>query len=131
MGFFAVILAAAASFAFGALWYGVFADGWKHASKVPLDEDGNPQNMRSPVPYVTCAVSLILVAGMMRHNFAAAGVETFGKGLISGLGVGLFFITPWVALFNGYSMNSHKLTLINGGYATIGCALMGAILALF
>ena len=131
MGFLAIILGAAASFMFGALWYGVFSETWKETSKVPLDSDGNPENMRSTVPYVTCAIALILVAGMMRHNFATAGIDSFGKGLLSGAGIGAFFITPWVALFNGYSMQSHKLTLINGGYATIGCALMGAVLTLF
>ena len=130
MGLLAIIVGAALSFGFGAFWYGVFSDAWKDSSKVPLDADGNPQNMRSPVPYVTCAIALILVAGMMRHSFAMAGVDTFSKGLISGGGVGLFFITPWLALFHGYSMHSHKLTLINGGYATIGCALMGAALTI-
>ncbi len=130
MGFLAVIAGAAASFMFGAVWYGVFSDAWKTDSKVPLDADNNPQNMRSPVPYVICAISLILVAGMMRHSFATAGIDTFGKGLLSGAGVGLFFVTPWVALFNGYSMQSVRLTLINGGYATIGCALMGAVLTI-
>ncbi|MGJ8624937.1 MAG: DUF1761 domain-containing protein [Yoonia sp.] len=131
MGYLAVIIGAAASFAFGAFWYGVFSDAWKTDSKVPLDDDKNPQNMRSPVPYVICAVSLVLVAGMMRHNFATAGIDTFGKGLLSGAGIGLFFVAPWVALFNGYAMQSMRLTLINGGYATIGCAIMGAVLGLF
>ncbi len=130
MEFIAVIVAAAASFGFGAFWYSVFSDAWKADSKVPLDEENNPQNMRSPVPYITCGISLILVAGMMRHSFATAGIDTLGKGLLSGAGIGLFLVTPWVALFNGYSMHSQRLTMINGGYATIGCALMGAILML-
>ncbi|SLN33179.1 DUF1761 domain-containing protein [Pseudooctadecabacter jejudonensis] len=128
MGILAIVVGAAVTFAFGAFWYGVFSDAWKSSSQVPLDAEGNPQNMRSPVPYVTCAIALILVAGMMRHSFATAGIDTFGKGIISGAGVGLFFVTPWIALFHGYSMHSHRLTLINGGYATIGCALMGAAL---
>jgi len=130
MGFLAVIVGAAATFAFGAFWYGVFSDPWKADSKVPLDDENNPQNMRSPVPYITCAISLILVAGMMRHSFVTAGIDSLGKGLMSGAGIGLFLVTPWVALFNGYSMHSQRLTLINGGYATIGCAIMGAILTL-
>ena len=130
MGILAIIVGAALSFGFGAIWYGVFSDAWKETSQVPLDDEGNPQNMRSPVPYVTCAIALLLVAGMMRHSFATAGIETLGKGILSGAGVGLFFVTPWIALFNGYSMHSHKLTLINGAYATIGCALMGAALTI-
>ncbi len=130
MGLLAIVIGAALSFGFGAFWYGIFADTWKQTSQVPLDADGNPQNMRSPVPYVTCAIALLVVAGMMRHNFATSGIDTLGKGILSGGGIGLFFITPWLALFHGYSMHSHKLTLINGAYATIGCALMGAALTL-
>lgn len=98
-GIFSSVRRRRGQFAFGAFWYGVFSDAWKADSKVPLDADNNPQNMRSPVPYITCAISLLLVAGMMRHSFATAGIDTFGKGLLSGAGIGLFFITPWVALF--------------------------------
>jgi len=127
----AIMVGAAASFGFGAVWYGVFSDVWKQSSKVPLDSDGNPQNIRSPIPYITCAIALVLVAGMMRHSFVASGIETVVAGLLSGAGIGLFFVTPWIALFHGYSMHSHKLTLINGGYATIGCSLIGAALTLF
>ena len=67
---------------------------------------------------------------MMHHSFATAGIDSLGKGLMSGARIGLFFVTPWVALFNGYLMHSQRLKLINGGYATIGCAIMGVILTL-
>lgn len=130
MGFLAIIVGAAASFVFGAIWYGVFSETWKQSSKVPLDPDKNPENMRSPVPYVTCALSLIIVAGMLRHSFGMAGIDTLAEGIGAGAGIGLFIVTPWIALFNGYSMHSHRLTMINGGYATVGCALMGAAITL-
>lgn len=126
-----VFLGAAAAFGFGAFWYGVFSDPWKESSNVPLDADGNPQNMRSPVPYVTSGIALLIIAGTMRHIFAMAGITSLFGGLLTGGCLGLFLITPWLALFHGYSMVSHKLTLINGGYVTIGCALMGAIIGLF
>jgi hypothetical protein len=76
-------------------------------------------------------VAMILVAGMMRHTFALSGIETFGKGLISGLGIGLFFISPWIMINNAYAVRPFKLTLIDAGYATFGCAIIGAILGLF
>ena len=73
---------------------------------------------------------MILVAGMMRHTFALSGIDTWGKGLISGLGVGLFFISPWIMINNAYGDRPFKLTLIDGGYATFGCAIIGAVLML-
>ncbi len=130
MGLLAVTVAAIAAFIFGAVWYGVLSEPWKAASGVPLGEDGNPINAKSPVPYVTSFVCIILVAGMMRHSFATAGIDTFGKGILSGAGIGLFFITPWLALTNGYNARPMKLTLIDGGYATFGCAIAGGVLML-
>lgn len=128
MGLLSVLVAAAAGFVFGAIWYGILGGPWKEASGVPLGEDGNPVNAKSPVPYITSFVCIVLVAGMMRHSFATAGIDTLPKGLLSGLGIGLFFITPWILLNNAYSVRPLKLSIIDGGYATVGCAIIGAIL---
>ena len=130
MGLLAVIAATVAAFAFGAVWYGLLAGPWKEASGVALGEDGEPLNAKSPVPYVTSFVCILLVTGMMRHSFATADIETFSKGVLSGGGIGLFFISPWLALTNGYNMRPMKLTMIDAGYATIGCAIAGGVLML-
>ena len=88
MGLLAVIAATVAAFAFGAVWYGLLAGPWKEASGVALGEDGEPLNAKSPVPYVTSFVCILLVTGMMRHSFATADIETFSKGILSGGGIG-------------------------------------------
>ncbi len=54
-----------------------------------------------------------------------------GKGLLSGLGVGLFFIAPWLAMSYAYAMRPRMLVLIDGGYAVLGCAAIGLVLRLF
>ncbi len=130
MEFLAIIIAAAASFAFGAVWYMALAKPWMEAANIKTDENGRPEG-DTPLPYILAAVAMIVVAGMMRHTFALSDIDTFGKGLISGLGIGLFFISPWIMINNGYTSRPFKLTLIDGGYATFGCAIMGAILTLF
>jgi hypothetical protein len=131
MQFLAVIVAAFATFACGALWYGILAGPWMVASGVKRGPDGRPANGSSPTPYLISFVAIILVSGMMRHVFAMAGLDTLIEGVMGGLGVGLFFITPWIALNNGYTMRPFTLTVIDGGYATIGCMIMGIILTLF
>jgi hypothetical protein len=131
MQFVAVIVAAAGSFAFGALWYGMLARPWMAASGVKLGPDGRPANGSNPTPFVISFVAMIFVAGMMRHVFAMAGIDGIGEGIVGGLGVGLFFITPWIALNNGYAMRPASLTAIDGGYATIGCGIIGGVLSLF
>lgn len=130
MGFLGVLVAAIGGWLFGAVWYMALSKPWMEASGVPVGEDGKPVNSSSPIPYVISLICIVIVAGMMRHSFATAGIDTFGKGLVSGLGIGLFFITPWIVLNNAYSTKPFRLALIDGGYATFGCAVIGAILVL-
>lgn len=130
MEFLAVIVAAAAGFAFGAAWYMALAKLWVAAANIEVDEKGNPVDT-SMLPYAMAACAMILVAGMMRHTFALSDIDTAGKGLVAGLGIGLFFISPWIMINNGYGGRPFKLTLIDGGYATFGCAIMGLVLTLF
>ncbi len=130
MGFLSVIVAAIAGFAFGAAWYMALAKPWVAAVGIKTDENGRPEG-DSPLPYVMAFIAMILVAGMMRHVFALSGIDGVGKGLVSGLGIGLFFISPWIMINNAYGMRPFKLTLIDSGYAVFGCAVIGAVLALF
>lgn len=126
-----VLAAAAGSFVFGAVWYMSLSKPWMKAAGIQMDANGKPMGNGSPMPFVYSALCLVVVAGFMRHIFASSGVTTPGAGLVAGLGIGLFFITPWTLLNNAYAMRPFKLTLIDGGYATIGCAISGLILNLF
>lgn len=130
MGFLAVIAAALASFAFGAIWYMSLAKPWMAASGVTLDVDGKPANRSDPMPYITSLICAVIVAGMMRHVFALSGIDTVGKGLVSGLGIGLFLSAPWLATNYAFAGRPFRLTLIDGGYATFGCGVIGAVLTL-
>ncbi|MEO9821968.1 MAG: DUF1761 domain-containing protein [Paracoccaceae bacterium] len=130
MGILAVIAAGLASFVFGAIWYGVLAKSWMAASGVELDEKGQPANRSNPLPYITAVIGAILIAGMMRHVLAISGIDTPIKGLVSGLGIGLFIATPWLATFYGFSGRPMRLLAIDGGYATLGSGLIGLVLTL-
>ncbi|MFT6676867.1 MAG: hypothetical protein ACJAVM_003073 [Sulfitobacter sp.] len=130
MDFFAVIVAAAAGFAFGAVWYSVLSAPWLAAAGLKMGADGKPEGY-STTPFILSGIAMLLVAGMMRHSFALSGIDSLGKGMVSGLGVGLFFISPWIMINNSYAGRPFKLTLIDGGYASFGCALIGLVLTLF
>ncbi|NNE80094.1 MAG: DUF1761 domain-containing protein [Silicimonas sp.] len=130
MGLISVIIAAIGGFAFGSVWYMSLAKHWVAAANIEVDENGRPVG-QSAVPFIMAGIAMVLVAGMMRHTFAMAGIDTLGEGLVGGFGIGLFFISPWIMINNAYGGRPFKLTLIDGGYATFGCAIMGAILGLF
>ncbi|MEP1612873.1 MAG: DUF1761 domain-containing protein [Roseobacter sp.] len=100
------------------------------ASGVPVNENGEPKNRKDPVSYFTSFIGAIVLAGMMRHVYGFSGIDSFGKGLLSGLGIGLFLVTPWIATFYGFDARPRKLLLIDGGYATFSCAIIGAVLTL-
>ena len=126
-----VLVAAAAAWFFGAFWYMTLSKPWLEASGIECDENGKPKNGGSPTPFILSAIAMILVAGMMRHIISEAEIDTLLKGMMVGFGIGLFMISPWIMINNAYGMRPFKLTLIDGGYATIGCAIIGLILVLF
>ncbi len=131
MEYLNVLAAAAASWVFGAVWYMALAKPWMNAARIPMTPDGKPNGNGSPLPFVLSAITMVIVAGFMRHIFATTGIATPGAGALAGLGIGLFFITPWTMINNAYAMRPFSLTLIDGGYSTIGCMLIGLVLALF
>jgi Protein of unknown function (DUF1761) len=130
MEFLNVIAAAAGAFAFGAVWYMSMSKPWIAASGVATDAQGNPANA-GPMPFVVGIVAMILVAGMMRHIFASAGIVTLGAGILAGAGIGAFFVVPWVAMNYAFAQRPAALTVIDGVNAVAGCAIMGLILTLF
>ena len=73
---------------------------------------------------------MILVAGMMRHIFSMAGIDGAAASLVAGLGVGAFFISPWLAVNYAFAMRPLKLFLIDAGYAILGSGAIGLTLGL-
>lgn len=129
MEFVGVLAAAGAAWVFGAVWYSVFSKQWVSGSRVPVAEDGTPINRTDPKPYILSIIAMLLVAGTMRYAFSVMEITTPIKGMTSGLGIGLFFIAPWIMLNNGYAARPFSLTLIDGGYAALGCAIIGLLIA--
>lgn len=121
-----VIVAAVAAYAFGAVWYMTLAQPWMRAAGVECGPDGRPVN-KSAVPFILSAIAMVVVAGAMRHVFGAS-VTTTGAGLTAGFGLGAFIALPWIVINYAYSGRPATLTLIDGGYAVIGCTIIGAIL---
>lgn len=126
-----VLVAAIVAFAAGAGWYMKLAEPWMDAAGIQRDENGQPEGGQDPKVMVLTFVMQLVVAGMMRHVFALGGIDSLGKGLVAGLGIGLFFIAPWIVINNAFGGRPFKLSLIDGGYATVATGLMGLVLTLF
>ena len=126
-----VIAAGLAGWIFGAVWYSVFAKPWVAASGVATDENGRPANQKSPLPYVISILCAIIVAATMTYAFEMLNIDTVAKGLTSGLGIGVCFASPWIATNYGFAGRPLSLTLIDAGYASFGCAVIGMVVTLF
>ncbi|SEQ86185.1 DUF1761 domain-containing protein [Thalassovita taeanensis] len=131
MQYMSVLAAAVASYAFGALWYMALSKPWMQAAGIETNEAGRPKNGTNPIPYIVAFCAAVLVAGMMRHVLVLSGVSTPGAGFVAGLGIGLFLATPWLTTCYAFGMRPLKLILIDGGYTTIGSAIIGLVLTLF
>lgn len=131
MGYLGVLVAAVAAYAFGAVWYMTLSKPWIKASGIEVDESGKPVGGGSVVPFIVAFGSNVLVAGMMRHIFALSDIDTVEKGLVSGLGIGLFLACPWLLTCYSFGGRPVRLSLIDGGNVTIGCAIIGVVLTLF
>lgn len=130
MELISVIVAGAAAYAFGAFWYMKWAKQWIAASGIAVDPDGKPAN-KSAAPFIIAGIAMLIVAGMMRHVFGMAGIETIGAGLVAGFGMGAFIALPWIVTNYAYSDRPKELTLIDGGYAVFGCTIIGTVLSFF
>ena len=127
MGLLSVILAAVATWVFGAVWYGVIGKQWMEASGLTEETI----NRKDPAPYIVSFICALLVAGMFRHVLAMTGIESLGKSVLIGFGMGLFIAAPWVATNVMFSMRPRSLIWMDGAYPTIGMGFMGLVFALF
>ena len=128
MGVLAVLLAAAAGFATGAVWYMILGKHWMAAVGKTEEEIKANQN---PLPFIIGFLASLLTAGMMRHVFAASGVEGVGAGLVAGAGLGLFVAAPWILTNYAFAGRPRTLWWIDAGHAALACTSIGAVLGVF
>ena len=127
MEYLNVIAAGVATWIFGAIWYMSIAKSWMDASDLTEETIDN----KNPLPYIVSLIGAIIVAGMMRHVLAGSGVDSVGKGLLTGLGLGAFIVSPWIINNVLYGQRDKRLIWMDCGYPVIGMAIMGVVLTLF
>jgi uncharacterized protein DUF1761 len=130
MNYLAVLIAAAAGFAFGAAYYMSLSKPWLAAigmSKEQLAEK------RSPTPFIVSIVALLIMAwvlaGTMGH--LGTGQVTLNNGIISGLFVWLGFVITTLSVNYAFGQRRPMLTVIDGihwlGVLVIQGAIIGAM----
>jgi hypothetical protein len=127
LNFFAVLVAAASSFALGGLWYSplLFLNPWKRAS----GQAEQPDKPHSPMVFVVSfAFSLIAAAA-----FAAwiGPNPPLGDAVLKGLAIGVCFVATSFGINYEFAGRRRALWLIDGGYHVAQFALYGLVLGLW
>jgi hypothetical protein len=127
VNYLAVIVAAVAAFAVGALWYAVlFSKPWMAAvgmTEAQIKQGG------SPVPFIIAIVAYLVMAFVLSAIGAAAS-DLWG-GLILGVVVWIGFIATTTAVNYAFANRKPELTLIDAGGWLAVAAVMGAIIGAF
>lgn len=130
LNWLAVIVAAIAYFALGALWYAppVFGNVWTRAGGLEMPEGQRP----NPVIFMTPLVGTILGSIALGMLAEATDTDTVAEGIVLGLvtgvgfAVGVSFVT---AQFEAAKPNRMLWGAVNGGYHLVGTLIAAVIIA--
>jgi len=128
MDIVSVIVAAAAAFIWGAIWYTINGSRWAAAIGKTQEEIKADKN---PMPYIIAGLVALVTAGMMRHIFYMAGIANFQEGIIAGLGTGAFIAAPYVIIHYSFGGRPKALWWIDGLHTTIAVGIIGGVLGAF
>ena len=127
LNWLAVIVAALAHFALGAIWYNdvLFGKQWRAATGLEMGEGGKP----SAGALVTNLVALFVAAAVLGLISLSIGADSLGEGVVLGLVVSAGIIGTNRVIGDLYEGRNMALVKINAPYTLLGYAIMGAILA--
>lgn len=129
INYLAVVLAAAASFLFGGVWYGALSKPWlgalgKTEAELKASTASIPQLF-----LLTILAELVMawvLAGLLGH--LGSGQVTLSNGLIAGAFCWLGFVAPTLLINNGYQGAKTMLTAIDAGHWLGVLLIQGAII---
>jgi hypothetical protein len=126
----AILIAAAAGFAFGAAYYIGLSKQWLAA--VGMTEEGVAAK-RSPAPFIVSMMALLIMAWVLAGGIGhlGPGQVTLKNGVISALFMWLGFVITTLAVNYSFGQRKPMLTVIDGihwlGVLVIQGAIIGAM----
>jgi hypothetical protein len=128
--YLAIAAAAGASWIFGSIWYGVLANTWMAAlGNDPAQIEAKRKVQK--VPYMAMAVSFIseiVMATAFSYLLAGLGVVDVIAGAVTGLVLGVCFMTLSGLVNNMFAGRTLKLAVIDGAHWIGVAVIQGAVL---
>lgn len=134
LSFWPILIAAIASFAFGAVWYTTLSRQWMAArGKTAADMEREKAQMGSlPWPFIISFVALLVMAwmfaGVLLHLARGGMPVSIRAGMISGFFLWFGFVITTMATNYAFHGAKRSLTLIDGGHWLGVLLIQGAIL---
>jgi hypothetical protein len=129
INYLAVLLAAAAAWVLGAVWYMALAKPWMAAVGTSREKiDASKTRPGASLPFVFAFAACVIMAWVLAGIVGHLGQVTMRSGVISGLFCWAGFVITTMLVNNSFAMRSRMLLLIDGGYWLVALALMGAII---
>jgi hypothetical protein len=134
INYWPILIAAIASFAFGAVWYIGLGKQWMAARDMSAaDMEKAKADMGPiPMPYIVAFVALLIMAwmlaGVLLHLARGGMPVTLRAGMISGFFLWLGFVMTTMAVNHAFQGAKRSLTLIDGGHWLGVLLIQGAIL---
>ena len=128
MNYVAILAAAVAAFAFGAVYYTALSKPWIRAARL------QPEEMKmSPVPFITSFVAELIMAWILAGVIGHLGVGqvTFWNGVISAAFIWVGFMATTIAVNHRYQGFGWDLTIIDALHWLGVALIMGAIIGWF
>lgn len=124
--YFAVFLAAMASFAVGAVWYGVLGKPWMRAARL-TPEMTRPTPSLFVISFLGELVMALIFALLLGHFEAATFTDVLAAAFFLWLG----FIATTLVVNTRYQGFGWDLPLIDGGHWLLVLLVQGAVLGAF
>jgi hypothetical protein len=129
INYIAVLIAAAAGWAAGAVWYMALAKPWMAAVGLTQEQiDAARQRPGASLPFVYAFAANVIMAWVLAGLIGHLGSVTIRSGVISGAFCWLGFVITTMLVNYSFGMRKRMLLLIDGAYWLVVLALMGAII---
>ncbi len=133
VNYIAVMLAAAASFLFGGVWYGMLSQQWMEAAEMKLDDitpSGGPVLSPYIKAYLAELVMAFVLSGLIGALAKGSGTTVWRSMMIATM-MWLGFIMCSLVVNHAFQGSKKTLTAIDGGHWLGVMLVQGAVLGWF
>jgi hypothetical protein len=126
----AVLIAGFASYAAGALWYGILGRVWLEALEKTKAEMAGPSGRPAIFPFVLALLADLVIAYVLAGAIGhlGPGQVTLRNGVISAGILWLGFVATTIAVNNAFAGRRTSLTLVDAGHWFVAMLIAGAII---